>query len=199
MKKIIIMFVSGAWLILMGGCSKKEGPNPEDTSLIKSDGRGTFQAGAGSDGFAEDEDIAGGGILIDNNLNDGLALQDDSWASPDALVGADPNRFSPILFGFDQYNVARGERSKLQQVAEYLQVNRDARIMIEGHCDWKGTPAYNKALGDRRATSVKNYLIDLGAEEIRIDVRSMGDEYATPNANTSTAGQERKAQFFVLD
>ena len=79
-----------------------------------------------------------------------------------------------------------------------MSTNDDARILIEGYCDWKGTPAYNKSLGDRRASSVKQYLVDLGADGNRIDVLSMGDEFATPNADSSTSAMERKAHFVVL-
>jgi peptidoglycan-associated lipoprotein len=71
-------------------------------------------------------------------------------------------------------------------------------VLVEGYCDWKGTPAYNKSLGDRRASSVKDYLVDLGIDSIRIEVISMGDEIATPDADPTTAGLERKAHFLVL-
>ena len=106
--------------------------------------------------------------------------------------------FEPIFFGFDQYNIGADERTKLQNVATYLDANPEARILIEGYCDWKGTPAYNKSLGDRRASSVKQYLADLGADSNRIDVLSMGDEFATPNADSTTSALERKAHFVVL-
>ena len=69
---------------------------------------------------------------------------------------------------------------------------------MEGYCDWKGTPSYNKSLGDRRASSVKDYLVDLGIESSRVEVISIGDEIATPDADPTTAGLERKAQFIVL-
>ena len=76
--------------------------------------------------------------------------------------------------------------------------NPSIKILIEGYCDWKGTPAYNKSLGDRRATSVRDYLTDLGIESARIEIISMGDEMSTPNADPTTAGLERKAHFVVL-
>jgi peptidoglycan-associated lipoprotein len=72
------------------------------------------------------------------------------------------------------------------------------KILIEGYCDWKGTPAYNKSLGDRRASSVKQYLVDLGSDSSRIEILSMGDELATPNADSTTSALERKAHFVVL-
>ena len=67
-------------------------------------------------------------------------------------------------------------REKLSEIAAFLKDNPKARLLIEGYCDWKGTPAYNKSLGDRRATTVKSYLSDLGADQSRIDTVSIGDE-----------------------
>ncbi len=197
MKKIKLLVVCGIWVGFSFGCSKKEGPNPEDTVLIKSGGRNTFMNGDGIAGRFGNDDVANGGDVINNEWGDeGLVLQDSSWGDDDALQGAE-RPFEAIYFGFDQYNVGQEERPKLQQVAEFMQINRDARILIEGHCDWKGTPAYNMALGDRRASSIQQYLIDLGCDANRIDVRSMGDVGSTPNANSSTASLERKAQFLV--
>ena len=197
MKKIKLLAVCGVLVGFSFGCSKKDGPNPEDTVLIKSGGRNTFMNGDGIAGRFGEDDFANGGDVINNELGDeGLVLQDSSWGDEDVLQGAE-RPFEAIYFGFDQYNVGQEERPKLQQVAEFMQINRDAHILIEGHCDWKGTPAYNKALGDRRASSIQQYLIDLGCDASRIDVRSMGDEDATPNADSSTASLERKAQFLV--
>ncbi|MEL0120638.1 MAG: OmpA family protein, partial [Opitutae bacterium] len=62
----------------------------------------------------------------------------------------------------------------------------------------KCSPAYNKSLGDRRATSVRDYLSDLGIDSSRIEIISVGDEMATPNADPTTAGLERKAHFLIL-
>ena len=197
MKKLATFIIIAGWIISSTSCSKKGGPTPDDTSLIKGGARGNFDSGAGSDGFSEAGDLALGGEPLSNDLQDGLELQDDAW-SGGAVAGAADQLFPPVLFGFDQYNVAPEERPKLQQIAEYLQINRDSRILVEGHCDWKGTPAYNKSLGDRRASSVKDYLIDLGAESSRIEVVSYGDEMATPDADGSVASQERKARFLVL-
>ena len=197
MKKIKLLVVCGIWVGFSFGCSKKDGPNPEDTVLIKSGGRNTFMNGDGIAGRFGNDDVANGGDVINNEWGDeGLVLQDNSWGDDDALQGAE-RPFEAIYFGFDQYNVGQDERTKLQQVAEFMQINRDSRILIEGHCDWKGTPAYNMALGDRRASSIQQYLIDLGCDANRIDVRSMGGTLATPNADSSTASLERKAQFLV--
>ena len=105
--------------------------------------------------------------------SDGLLPQDPFWNDSDALVNAD-RPFEPIFFGFDQYSIGTEERTKIQDIANFLNTNPASRILVEGFCDWKGTPAYNKSLGDRRANSVRNYLLDLGIDSTRIEIVSMG-------------------------
>ena len=192
---------SNVWLLCVAllsagfiGCSKKQALSPEDTALLKGGNRGTFVNGDGTSG--EEEDLLSPvGATITGLTGDGLAPQDPFWG--DNLANGE-RPFEPIFFGFDQYNVGAEERAKLQDVAAYLDVNTDARILVEGYCDWKGTPAYNKSLGDRRASSVKQYLVDLGADSNRVDILSMGDELATPDADSTTSALERKAHFVVL-
>ena len=105
--------------------------------------------------------------------------------------------FGPILFDFDQYNIAQSEREKVVQVANFLKQNPSAHLLIEGYCDWKGTPAYNKSLGERRASNIKEFLIELGADQNRIDTLSIGDESAIPNATKDQARLDRRADFVI--
>ena len=185
-------------IALISSCSNKNGLSPDDTALIKGTDRGTFigspddLANAGTDELSPI-----GASIIGINGEDGLAPQDPFWTDPDALLSAE-RPFDPIFFGFDQYNIGSDEREKLQDIAVFMNQNPDVKILVEGYCDWKGTPAYNKSLGDRRATSVRDYLSDLGVSSTRIEIISMGDELATPNADPTTAGLERKAHFVIL-
>jgi peptidoglycan-associated lipoprotein len=195
MKNSMWMAVACALATQFSGCSKNKGPSPDDTALIKGTDRGTF-IGSPDDLANVDGDLSPLGATITGlDGEDGLFPQDPFWDGDTydngELYG------DPIFFGFDQYNVGAEERTKLQDVASYLNDNPNVRILIEGYCDWKGTPAYNKSLGDRRATSVKDYLVDLGVDDNRIEILSMGDEEATPDADPTTAGLERKAQLIV--
>ncbi len=185
-------------LLFQISCSKTKGPNPEDTSLIKGTDRGTFIGSADDLALSKDDELSPIGATISGlEGDDGLYPQDPFWSEANNLTGGD-RPFEPIFFGFDQYNIGVEERTKLQDIAKYLNDNFSARILVEGYCDWKGTPAYNKSLGDRRASSVKDYLVDLGIDSSRIEVISMGDEGATPDADPTTAGLERKAHFLVI-
>ena len=181
------------------GCSKGNKLSPDDTALIKGTDRGSFVGNAQGSGLDFDgDDLSPIGASISGlDGSDGLLPQDPFWNDSDALVNAD-RPFEPIFFGFDQYSIGTEERTKIQDIANFLNTNPASRILVEGFCDWKGTPAYNKSLGDRRANSVRNYLLDLGIDSTRIEIVSMGDELATPDADPTTAGLERKAQFVVL-
>lgn len=184
--------------VLITSCSKKSGLSPEDTALIKGTDRGTF-TGSSNDlaGGENENDLSPIGSTISGLGGDGLMPQDPFWSDPDTLQNAE-RPFDPIFFGFDQYNIGTDERQKLQDIAVFMTQNPEIKILIEGYCDWKGTPAYNKSLGDRRATSVRDYLSDLGVDSSRIEIISVGDEMATPNADPTTAGLERKAHFLIL-
>ena len=197
MKNKLWMATTLLSVVLISSCSKKSGLSPEDTALIKGTDRGTFIGSADELANSAEEFSPIGATISGIDGNDGLAPQDPFWSDPDALETAE-RPFDPIFFGFDQYNIGSDERQKLQDIAVFMNQNPSIKILIEGYCDWKGTPAYNKSLGDRRATSVRDYLTDLGIESARIEVISMGDEMATPNADPTTAGLERKAHFVVL-
>ena len=197
MKNKLWMATTLLTVVLISSCSKKSGLSPEDTALIKGTDRGTFIGSADELATNAEEFSPIGATISGIDGNDGLAPQDPFWSDPDALETAE-RPFDPIFFGFDQYNIGSDERQKLQDIAVFMNQNPSIKILIEGYCDWKGTPAYNKSLGDRRATSVRDYLTDLGIESARIEIISMGDEMATPNADPTTAGLERKAHFVVL-
>jgi outer membrane protein OmpA-like peptidoglycan-associated protein len=174
-------------------CSKKVEP---DTALIRNTGNntGTSSTDSLSDATGDEFSLAGDPLLGVNS--DLLAPRDkDLDAFNDPLNTIRP--FEPVYFGFDQYNINPSERDKLSEIAEFLNSNPKAQLLIEGYCDWKGTPAYNKSLGDRRATTVKSYLADLGADQSRIETVSIGDESAIPNADGEQAKLDRRAAFVV--
>lgn len=101
-----------------------------------------------------------------------------------------------IFFAFDQYSISDEARPILEANARALRRFPNTRIVIEGHCDERGTEEYNLALGDRRANAVKEYLVSLGIAASRIDTISYGEErpFATGQDEASWA-QNRRAHF----
>ena len=121
--------------------------------------------------------------------------------NPDHELFSDPGNsirpFEAVYFDFDQFNLSPEERGKVIELAGFLAENRDARLLIEGYCDWKGTPAYNKSLGERRANTIMQYLVELGADPRRIDTLSIGDEVAIPQALENQNRLDRRAEFVI--
>jgi len=84
--------------------------------------------------------------------------------------------FSPVYFAFDSYALAPQEIAKIEQVARHLQSNSRHVLVIEGHCDIRGSNEYNLALGENRALAVRAHLANLGVGPERIQTRSFGSE-----------------------
>jgi peptidoglycan-associated lipoprotein len=102
------------------------------------------------------------------------------------------------FFDYDQ-NVLRDDaRSALQKDAAWLAKWPQTRVLIQGHCDERGTAEYNLALGDRRADAVKGYLTSLGVSPDRIAVRSMGKEAPfCHDTGESCWSQNRRGHFVI--
>jgi peptidoglycan-associated lipoprotein len=81
-----------------------------------------------------------------------------------------------IFFDTDQYNIDDQDKATLDAQAAWLQRNPRVRVVIEGHCDERGTREYNLALGDRRANAAKNYLAARGVDPSRMTTISWGKE-----------------------
>lgn len=81
-----------------------------------------------------------------------------------------------VFFGFDRYDLTPEAQATLRAQATWLQNYPTVDVMVEGHCDERGTREYNLALGERRANAVKNYLVALGVAADRIDTVSYGKE-----------------------
>ena len=81
-----------------------------------------------------------------------------------------------VLFGYDSSELDDDDRSVLDNQAKFLNQNPSLRVTIEGHCDERGTREYNLALGEKRASAVKDYLISVGINSERVSVVSYGKE-----------------------
>lgn len=104
--------------------------------------------------------------------------QPDMDSEHDTSAGGDtgPDLTEVIFFEFDSSTLSDQARRQLQQNAEWLRADSSRRITIEGHTDEVGTPEYNLALGERRAQSAQQYLIQLGIDDSRIEIVTFGEE-----------------------
>ena len=81
-----------------------------------------------------------------------------------------------VFFAYDSYSLAASAQATLNKQAKWLKANPSVAIAVEGHADERGTREYNLALGDRRASSVKDYLMSQGISSNRISTISYGKE-----------------------
>jgi len=103
-----------------------------------------------------------------------------------------------IFFGYDESTITDESAETLQQQYQFLIRNPSLSITITGHCDERGTREYNLALGERRASAAKNYLISLGVSSNRISVISYGKEKPSVEGHDETAWtQNRTAITFI--
>ena len=103
-----------------------------------------------------------------------------------------------IPFEFDSAALTKSAQQILKRKADYLRVNPGVMATVEGHCDERGTQIYNVALGDRRAISVKEYLVALGIDDSRLGTISYGEERPLSNGHDETSwAMNRRAQFVI--
>lgn len=106
-----------------------------------------------------------------------------------------------VHFEFDKSNITDQAAEVLQRKAEVLREHPGVRIVVEGHCDERGSNEYNMALGQRRANSAMEYLLELGVpEEAIVRTVSYGEERPLVNRSTEEAwAQNRRAEFVIQD
>ena len=101
-----------------------------------------------------------------------------------------------IRFDFDKFNLKDEARGILKNHAEWLNKNKDVMIVVEGHCDERGTAEYNLALGERRANAAAKFLVDMGIDAKRIKTLSYGEELPLdPGHNEEAWAKNRRAHF----
>lgn len=107
-----------------------------------------------------------------------------SLASNGTLDGKGKNRLAVIHFDFDKYNIKKLVVPVIDQHVAYLQQNQTLPVIVEGHTDYMGSDAYNQVLSERRATSVRDYLIQKGIASARIQIKGYGE--SRPIADNKT-------------
>lgn len=107
---------------------------------------------------------------------------------------------SDIQFDYDSFELSATSRQILQQNADWLRKNSKARIEVEGYCDSRGTVEYNLALGAKRASAAKTYLVSLGVSGDRMTTISYGEELPLCEEQTESCWhQNRRVHFYVLE
>lgn len=104
-----------------------------------------------------------------------------------------------VYFEFDKSAIKADQKANVAAVAEYLKGHGDNRVAVEGHSDERGTEEYNRALGERRALSVREMLLNLGITADRVVTRSFGEDKPADLGHDEAAwSKNRRGEFILL-
>ena len=111
-----------------------------------------------------------------SDTDDTASSDDGSLIAPGSQEDLVVNVGDRVFFNYDSSELDGDAKELLQDQVAWLKQYSDVSVIIEGHCDERGTREYNLALGEKRAQSVKNYLINLGISADRVSTISYGKE-----------------------
>jgi peptidoglycan-associated lipoprotein len=107
-------------------------------------------------------------------------------------------QFEPVYFAFDSFDISPEEGNKLQRIADFMK-GANNNIILAGFTDERGTPEYNRGLGERRAQAARNYLISLRVSPDRIQTVSFGQEMpANPGHDEAAWAKNRRTETGVV-
>lgn len=129
---------------------------------------------------------------------DEAAQMAEETALRDAMMLKNMFESENIYFDFDSAALSPVAQGVLSGKADYLRDNPGSQVIIEGHCDERGTPEYNLALGDRRAESAKSFLVNIGIDPARFTTVSYGEESPVDTGRDEDAwSKNRRAKFLI--
>ena len=194
----VIVFLS---TILLAGCGRKAGSvapeAPADTMATEeADAEAGTAVDMGVEGMLSEEEIRAERekVAEEQALQAEAMLQAEmAEKSEAAFVNED------VHFAFDSFFLDAKAEGILERKAAWLQNNANVSVQIEGHCDERGTSAYNLALGERRANAVQEYLSALGVDTARLSTISYGEEVPfAPGHDEAAWSLNRRAHFAII-
>ena len=183
--------------------SSEQGPDSDRGSMgglaeEEIGGRSAFEGGAAGDlmpfDVTEDRDRMGG--MESGGAESGGAMSDRERMEHDGTNFG----LSHVFFAYDKYDIDDAAVGVLQANARILKGQyENADVLVEGHCDERGTVEYNLELGKRRAQAVKDYLVDLGVRESNIRIVSYGKERPfCMESRPDCWAQNRRGHFLLM-
>jgi peptidoglycan-associated lipoprotein len=202
-------------VIGMPGCSKKSvqsGGDSQSAQGMTKGGADSPKSGVGS--FPDTGVQSGGGGLrgLDKNPSEErvgsgtmLAKVDPSSSAERQMAEVRAEQAASaaaglrdVFFGYDSWVISEEGRQSLTHDADWMKSNPNAMIKVEGHCDERGTSAYNLVLGEKRAKAARNYLVELGVSANRLSVVSYGKERPSCNEHAESCYQQNRRGHLAL-
>ncbi len=210
------------------GMAKSGGPAPSAMGSMGSAGSGAFDApsatfpdlsltskpqdeleSGGLRGFdsvsggkaPSEERLGGGGTMlakVEPSESTARQIEDIRREQAKEQVASAEAGLRDVFFGYDSWTITEEGRQSLTQDAQWIKGNAGALVKIEGHCDERGTLAYNLVLGEKRAKAVRNYLVELGVGANRLAVVSYGKERPFCNERNESCYQQNRRGHVVV-
>jgi peptidoglycan-associated lipoprotein len=200
-----LVLVMSMALIGMPGCSKKSVQSGSDSQGMAKGGADSSRSGVGS--FPDTGVQSGGGELRGLEKNP----SEERVGSGTMLAKVDPSSSAgrqdefraeagllDVFFAYDSWTISEDGRQALSRDAEWIKSNPSVLVKVEGHCDERGTAAYNLVLGEKRAKATRNYLVELGVGANRLFVVSYGKERPSCNEHTESCYQQNRRGHLVV-
>ena len=175
---VIKLFTSALLVFFLAACST----TPKDTA---------DSSGSGSSSSSSDVSSSEEGTIVETSPESASIIP---GSQEDLIV----NVGDRVFFNYDSSDLDSDAQELLQDQVAWLKQYSDVSVIVEGHCDERGTREYNLALGEKRAQSVKNYLIGLGINADRVSTISYGKERpAVVGSNDGAWAQNRRSVTIV--
>lgn len=211
-----LALVASVALIGMPGCSKKSvqsgGDSQSTQGMAKGGSPDNSRSGVGS--FPDTGIQSGGGGLrgLDKNPSEErvgsgtlLAKMDPSGSAERQMAEVRAEQAASaaaglrdVFFAYDSWTISEEGRQALSRDAEWMKSTPSALVKVEGHCDERGTSAYNLVLGEKRAKAARNYLVELGVSANRLSVVSYGKERPSCNEHAESCYQQNRRGHLAL-
>jgi peptidoglycan-associated lipoprotein len=194
--------------VVLAGCAKRPAttqasvPAPSSASAPSMSGQPTAVTSDATTGAGSRGATAAASTGATTGAGGGGGAGGTAGASPTTRVATKEFVTVPELrdihFEFDKYDVRAEDTKVLDANAAWLKTNSNMLVLVEGHCDERGTNEYNLALGERRAKAALNYLVSQGVQASRVTIISYGEERPVcAEKNDACWAQNRRAHFLV--
>lgn len=191
---LLNLFIVGVALSLTAvGC--KRGPKP----LTPIPGSETGIRNPGPDAIDSGNQLGNRGVNDSTLGNTIEGIPQPPRPGPDTIYNREQFAAQTVYFDFDSSVLKPSEIDKVQVVVDHLKSNPGHSVLVEGHCDERGTEEYNRALGERRALSVREAMVRMGANANSVYTKSLGeDDPAVPGHNEAAWSKNRRGVFVLM-
>lgn len=196
MKKILLMIIAAGFIV--SGCAKREVIKPaaqlkQETPAATQNQKTGSQAEKQTPKETEKQIAA---IPVEKITSSDAAEKEKAAMSK--AMKALQARLKDVHFDYDKYQIKSEDISIIKEAAAALKQNQSVKVTIEGYCDDRGTNEYNLALGDKRASFVKDYLRSLGISSQKMDTISYGEEKSLCTESTEECWAKNRRAHFAL-